>query len=671
MKATQLNTAVFAFGRFNPPTLGHAKLVNMLKQQPGKPHVFLSHSQGAKNPDAKPGTKASQNNDPLSYGQKLYYVKNAFPDVVVGDNTVKNIIQVLQKLESLGYSNIVMVAGSDRVQEFTTFLDKYNGKEYNFDNISVVSAGQRDPDSDGVEGISASKMRQFAQNGDFENFQNGVMNKADAKKMYDEVRSAMGLKEIMGFATYRPKPATIKKKKIKQEPSIQDKLNSRRAAAAAGDPNAWKSIGYKSESVQVKGSEPFPKKSKPTTGNSTPHPYRGRLVGETNSINESLNFKPDVYVDMDGVIADFFSALAKFRGVDHWKDGGEDSVQDSIKAIQGTNFFSTLPVFPTAKQLISTVKSFTGGEWHICSSPLRGDHENSKKHKIAWLIENGFTPTSTIITGRKESHATTKDNTNFRPNILIDDKPSNIQRWQGSNGIGIRYQANKDSVSRIATALNIVQNYINKKTGPWTPEEIKKLNNSVDSGTVMEMGRVIKGVNTTIDVGVDAITKQSAKLGFKVTKDGVPPNMNNKREKLINVLKEDEFKNKDGKYSLTGSRPETQKWKTAKKNSKPGTLDWFKTWRTLPLLTKGRKNHYMPPVKEKIEALQHNLELLEKYSKQSKLTEAEFEQLAEKQDACYHKVKSRYKVWPSAYASGALVKCRKVGAKNWGNKSKK
>jgi hypothetical protein len=345
-------------------------------------------------------------------------------------------------------------------------------------------------------------------------------------------------------------------------------------------------------------------------------------------------------------------------------------VQDSINAIQGTNFFSTLPVFPTAQQLISTVKSFTGGEWHICSSPLRGDHENSKKHKIAWLVENGFTPTSTIITGRKESHATTKDSTNFRPNILIDDKPSNIQRWQGSNGIGIRYQANKDSISRIQTALNIVKNYINKKTDPWTTEEIKKLNNAVDNGTVMEMGRVVKGVNTTIDVGVDAIRKQSAKMGFTVSKDGVPPNINTKK-RLINVLKEDEFKNKDGKYSLTGSQPETQKWKTAKQNSKPGTLDWFKTWRTLPLLTKGRKNHYMPPVKEKLEALQHNLELLEKYSKQSKLTEAEFEQLAEKQDACYHKVKSRYKVWPSAYASGALVKCRKVGAKSWGNKSKK
>jgi len=658
MRATELNTAVFAFGRMNPPTVGHSKLVDMVKQQPGKHFVFLTHTQ-------KPKT------DPLTYTQKIKYAKQTFSGVSIGDANVKTIIQALQKLESMGYANVILVVGSDRVKQFNEFINKYNGKDYKFDNVKVVSAGERDPDSDGVDGMSASKMRQFAQQDDFENFRKGVANQSIAQDMYNDVRSGMGITEIMGFATYRPKPATIKKKKIKQEPSIQDKLNARRAAAAAGDPNAWKSIGWKGESVQVKGSEPFPKKSKPTTGNSTPHPYRGRLVGENNSINESLNFKPDVYVDMDGVIADFFSALAKFRGVDHWKDGGDDSVQASIKAIQGTNFFSTLPVFPTAKQLISTVKSFTGGEWHICSSPLRGDHENSKKHKVAWLSENGFTPNSIIITGRKESHATTKDNANFRPNILIDDKPSNIQRWQGSNGIGIRYQANKDSVSRVATALNIAQNYINKKTGPWTSEEIKKLNNAVDSGTVMEMGRVVKGVNTTIDVGVDAITKQSAKLGFKVTKDGVPPNMNTKREKLINVLKEDEFKNKDGKYSLTGSQPETQKWKTAKKNSKPGTLDWFKTWRTLPLLTKGRKNHYMPPVKEKLEAIQHNLELLEKYSKQSKLTEAEFEKLAEKQDACYHKVKSRYKVWPSAYASGALVKCRKVGAKNWGNKSKK
>ena len=83
MKASELNTAVFTFGRFNPPTIGHARLVDMIKRQPGKPYVFLSHTQ-------KPKT------DPLSYGQKLTYAKTSFPDVTIGDYEVKTVIQALQ-----------------------------------------------------------------------------------------------------------------------------------------------------------------------------------------------------------------------------------------------------------------------------------------------------------------------------------------------------------------------------------------------------------------------------------------------------------------------------------------------------------------------------------------------------------------------------------------------
>ena len=129
-----------------------------------------------------------------------------------------------------------------------------------------------------------------------------------------------------------------------------------------------------------------------------------------------------------------------------------------------------------------------------CSSPLRGDHENSKKHKLAWLSDNGFDPTSIIITGRKESHAVTKDNQDFRPNILIDDKPSNIERWQMKNGIALRYQANKDSVSRVQTALKIIQDYMAKKQDPWTAEDVKKVNSAIDTGTMLENGgRVVKG----------------------------------------------------------------------------------------------------------------------------------------------------------------------------------
>ena len=97
MKATQLNTAVFAFGRMNPPTIGHSKLVDMVKQQPGKHFVFLTHTQ-------KPKT------DPLTYAQKVKYAKQTFSGVSIGDANVKTIIQALQKLESMGYVNVISVS---------------------------------------------------------------------------------------------------------------------------------------------------------------------------------------------------------------------------------------------------------------------------------------------------------------------------------------------------------------------------------------------------------------------------------------------------------------------------------------------------------------------------------------------------------------------------------
>ena len=157
MKATDLNTAVFTFGRMNPPTVGHAKPVDMIKRQPGKPYVFLSHTQ-------KPKT------DPLSFQQKLKYAKQSFTGVQIGDPGVTNIIGALQALEKKGYSNVIMVVGSDRVKQFQEFLPKYNGKDFKFDSIKVVSAGERDPDAEGVEGMSASKLKKFAVAGDFDSF---------------------------------------------------------------------------------------------------------------------------------------------------------------------------------------------------------------------------------------------------------------------------------------------------------------------------------------------------------------------------------------------------------------------------------------------------------------------------------------------------------------------
>ena len=146
----------------NPPTIGHKKLVDVVASQPGDPFLFITQTQ-------KPKT------DPLDFQTKLKFAKRFFPNVTVGDSEVNTIIKALQKLESMGYNSITYVAGSDRVDDFKNLITKYNGKDYNFNNISVVSAGERDPDADGAEGMSASKMRAAAMSDDFDAFKQGVV----------------------------------------------------------------------------------------------------------------------------------------------------------------------------------------------------------------------------------------------------------------------------------------------------------------------------------------------------------------------------------------------------------------------------------------------------------------------------------------------------------------
>ena len=144
---------------------------------------------------------------------------------------------------------------------------------------------------------------------------------------------------------------------------------------------------------------------------------------------------------MDGVIADFFNGFARKFGKDHWK-----MIQDKEKAIaklRGTDFFNTLDVFPTSQKLIDFARST--GDWGICSSPLTGDRDNSAYWKRVWLTDKGWLPSidKLIFTGMKEKYAT--DKLDGTPNILVDDKPSNIDRWISKGGIGILYQANECS----------------------------------------------------------------------------------------------------------------------------------------------------------------------------------------------------------------------------------
>ena len=191
--------AFFTFGRMNPPTVGHEKLLDSLAKKAGRNDYFVFLSQVS---DAK--------KNPLDYNSKVKHVRKMFPRHarrVMINKTIRTAFNAASFLYDKGYQNLVMVVGDDRVREFQTILEKYNGKKgnhgfYNFKSISVMSAGARDPDSDGVEGMSASKMRGFASDNDFPSFSQGLpksMSNKDAKKLFNDVRTGMGLKEETEF----------------------------------------------------------------------------------------------------------------------------------------------------------------------------------------------------------------------------------------------------------------------------------------------------------------------------------------------------------------------------------------------------------------------------------------------------------------------------------------
>lgn len=212
-------TAVMAFGRMNPPTIGHAKLVDAVVSQGGDPYIFLSQSQ-------KPKT------DPLAFEDKLRYAKFFFPNVTIGNPEVKTIIQALQKVEALGYANLIYVAGSDRIASFEKLLNDYNGKEYNFNSIKVVSAGERDPDADGAEGMSASKMRAAAAEGDLESFKQGVPQQEVADEMYAAVRQGMGIKDAVPVQGVAEAPDADFLKFMNK--SLGDKVDAKSATKKTG-----------------------------------------------------------------------------------------------------------------------------------------------------------------------------------------------------------------------------------------------------------------------------------------------------------------------------------------------------------------------------------------------------------------------------------------------------
>ncbi len=196
----------FTFGRFNPPTIGHEKLIRTVASQGMDYKIFLSRSQDAVK-------------NPLSPSDKLKYMTKMFRNyashiMVMPSNMV---LELATKIYNMSYRNITMVVGSDRVAEFKSILNRYNDEKnrhgyYNFEKINIISAGERDPDEEGVTGMSASKLRDYARQGDLKNFKRGVpgnLSEKEKNELFFDVRKGMGLSVSLA-AEFEPQNSKVK-----------------------------------------------------------------------------------------------------------------------------------------------------------------------------------------------------------------------------------------------------------------------------------------------------------------------------------------------------------------------------------------------------------------------------------------------------------------------------
>lgn len=192
-------TLYVVWGRMNPPTIGHEKLLDALKDKAGtNPYrIYLTQTQDNKK-------------NPIPFVQKVKFARKGFPQYarqIMLDRKLKSMFDMATAVYNEGFKKLVVVAGSDRVREFDVTLNKYNGKKgrhgfYNFQNISVVSAGQRDEESEGVDGVSGTKLRKMATDGDFGKFAQKMpkrLSNADSKAVFNAVRRGLGLKEQKEF----------------------------------------------------------------------------------------------------------------------------------------------------------------------------------------------------------------------------------------------------------------------------------------------------------------------------------------------------------------------------------------------------------------------------------------------------------------------------------------
>ena len=193
-------TLTVAFGRFNPPTTGHEKLLDTVASSSDDGDYIIV-----------PSRSNDKKKNPLDPDTKVSVMRQMFPqhsERIVNDPQNRTIFDVLKKAHMDGYAGVRIIGGGDRVAEFEKLSSNYNGKLYQFDNLEVLSAGDRDPDGDDVSGMSASKQRKAAAEGDFASFRKGVpstLNNKQAKELYNNLRAAMQIKEGWNLWEIAPK----------------------------------------------------------------------------------------------------------------------------------------------------------------------------------------------------------------------------------------------------------------------------------------------------------------------------------------------------------------------------------------------------------------------------------------------------------------------------------
>jgi 5'(3')-deoxyribonucleotidase len=193
-------------------------------------------------------------------------------------------------------------------------------------------------------------------------------------------------------------------------------------------------------------------------------------------LDEKEMKNPEVYLDMDGVLADFFTEYAKLAGIEsgNYRDIPPAKTDPTLNKMIGTDFFARLPKLRNADQLVAMVVKLYG-HYHICSSPLRGDHENSEAQKKVWIQKHlKPAPVDIVITPNKAKWAKQSDGT---PNILIDDRGSNISAWEAAGGIGIKYQADEDGLDVIVKGLSRARK-IMKGEEEHKPQDLKSVDRS-------------------------------------------------------------------------------------------------------------------------------------------------------------------------------------------------